>query len=159
MPLLPFFTQPNSLRISRNSNSPFFPTTQRAARKTFAAARRVTQRDGVRGGIETDFMRAGMRTRAVGTQADWTGVAVCSHVFRKFLHRPRRRVFLRGVVNFPAPSFVFPVLGEERRRARDGFEEKVYANRKIRRPDNPRSAACHSFADRRKMFEPPGCAD
>src|SRR5947207_6377148 len=56
-------------------------------------------------------MRAGMRTCAVGTQADWTGVAVCSHVFRKFLHRPRRRVFLRGVVNFPAPSFVFPVLG------------------------------------------------
>src|SRR5207244_13175839 len=115
---------------------------------TFAAARRVTQRDGVRGGIETDFMRAGMRTRAVGTQADWTGVAVCSHVFRKFLHRPRRRVFLRGGVNFPAPSFVFPVLGEDRRGLRDAFEEKLYAHRTIRRPHNARPAACHSSADR-----------
>src|SRR6266478_2913848 len=159
MLLLPFFPQLNSLRISRNSNSPFFPTTQRAARKTFAAARRVTKRDGVRGGIETDFMRAGMRTRAVGTQADRTVVAACSHLLRKFLQRPRRAVFLRGVVNFPAPGFVFPVFREERRGVRDGLQEKVHANRAIGRPDNARSAACHRFADRGNMIEPDGCAD
>src|SRR5438552_19144030 len=103
-------------------------------------------------------MRAGMRTRAVGTQADWTGVAVCSHVFRKFLHRPRRRVFLRGVVNFPAPSFVFPVLRELRRGVRDGFEEKVYANRKMRRPYNARSAAYHVFAGGGRLVAPAGCS-
>ena len=84
---------------------------QRAARKTFSAARRVAQRDGVRGGVETNFVRAGNRSGAIRAEADRPRVTRAAHFFRKFFERAAGRVFFCGMVNLPAPRFVLRMLG------------------------------------------------
>src|SRR5580700_2886331 len=63
---------------------------QCAARKSFAAARCVAQRDSVREGIKTNFMRAGNRTRAIGTEADGSCVTRGLHLFRQYFQRAAR---------------------------------------------------------------------
>ena len=86
---------------------------QGAAGKTFAAARGVAQRDGVGGGVEADFVRSGKCAGAVRAEANWPRVARVAHFFGKFFQRAARRIFFCGVMDFPAPGFVFGMFREE----------------------------------------------
>ena len=81
--------------------------------ESFAAARGVPQRDGVRRRIETDFVRAGVRARAIGAEGERAGVSRGSDLFGKFFQRAGGRVLLGGMMNLPAPGFVFGVLREK----------------------------------------------
>src|SRR5437879_13429726 len=92
--------------------------------KSFAASRRVPQRDRVRSRIKTDFVGPGVRARAIRAESDGPDVTRGAHFFRSFLERPRRRVLFCRVMNLPAPRFVFGMLGKERRRMTNSLEDR-----------------------------------
>src|SRR5260370_40657252 len=95
-----------------------------------------------------------MRSRAIGAQIHSAVEALRLHLLHEFFQRARSRVFLRGRGNFPAPGLVVRVLGKERRGVPDSLQEKVYANRKIRRPNKACPALRDGFADRGKIIVP-----
>src|SRR5271157_3175210 len=96
---------------------------KRAAGESFAAARGVAQRDGVRRRIETDFVRAGVPARAIGAEGKRSGESRGSHLFGKFLQRAGGRILFGGMMNLPTPGFVFGMLREKSGGARNGFDK------------------------------------
>ncbi len=155
--------RPSSFRISRNSNTPFFPAIQRAAS---SAPRANPSR-----------LRAVWRSVMVsaGESKPISCVPVCpparlelsvsepvnparADLFGELLQRAGGRIFLGGMVNFPAPGFVFGMLREKRRGARDGFDEQIHADGKIRSVHQRRARGSHCVAHFRQMAVPPGGA-
>jgi len=98
----------------------------------FAAAGGVAQGDGIRGGIEADFVGAGVRAGAVGGQTYGASVARGADLFGEFFESAGGSVFFRGVVDFPTPGFVFGMTGDGGGGLRDDLKKKIYANGKVR---------------------------
>src|ERR1019366_3017857 len=67
---------------------------QRAARESFAAARRVAQRNGIGGRIKTNLVRAGMRAGPVAAGVDGARVTGLLHFLHQLEQCARRRVLL-----------------------------------------------------------------
>src|SRR5713101_5784903 len=103
-----------------------------ATGKSVAAARGVTQCDGVHRRVKSNFMRARMRTSAIGSQREGAVVAAGADSFGKFLERAGGRILLGGVVNFPTPCFVFRIFRKEGGGACNCLKEDVDADREIR---------------------------
>src|SRR5207249_1753951 len=97
----------------------------------------MPQGDGVGRRIKTNFMRAGMCARPIRVQAHCAVEAARAHLLRKFFQCARRRVFFRGVVNFPAPRFVVRVLRKKRRGVRHGLHEKITPTEKFGAQTSP----------------------
>src|SRR5579859_218468 len=63
------------------------------------------------------------------------------------------------MMNFPAPGFVFRMLGEKNGCLRHGLQKEIYAYGKIRGPYETGLRVDDSFARSRKLVEPAGGAD
>ena len=79
---------------------------QRPACESFAATRGVSQRNGVRRGIETDLVRSGMAAGAIAAHVDVARITGSLHVIHQFQHRARWRVLLCVVMDLPGPRAV-----------------------------------------------------
>ncbi len=77
----------------------------------FAAAGGVAQGDGVGRRVEADFMRAGVGAGAVGGKTQRAGIPGGLDFFSEFFESAGGGIFFCGVMNFPAPGFVFGVRG------------------------------------------------
>jgi len=88
--------------------------------ESLAAARGVAQRDGVRRRIETDFVRAGVRARALALRVSKRCIPQLGFLRRVFFSVPEAHPSWRND-EFPAPGFVFGMLREKSRSSRDGF--------------------------------------
>src|ERR1700741_4755496 len=127
---------------------------QRAAGKSFTIARRMPQRNRVRRGIEPNFVRPGDRAGAVRSKVDFPRISVRSDLFSQSFQRSRRRIFLGGVMDFPAPGFVVRILREKLGGARYCLEEDVNADRKIGAPYQRGSRRKHRLAHCRQGVVP-----
>src|SRR6266581_6560053 len=131
---------------------------QRSAGKSVAAARRVTQCDGVHRRVKSNFMCARMRTSAIGRQRERAVVAGGADPFGKFLECAGRRIFFGGVVNFPTPCLVFWIFRKEGGGACNCLKEDVDADGEIRAVNKSSAARENGFVDRGESFEPAGSA-
>src|SRR5580704_4434018 len=132
---------------------------QSAAGKSFAAVRRVAQCDGVGGGVKTDFVRTRNCAGAIRAETHWLRVARVTYFFGKFFQRSARRILFCRMMDFPAPGFVFGMFREKCSSLCDDSQKKIYADRKIRGPDEARLRLHNRFARNSNLLEPPCCAD
>src|SRR5580698_294645 len=114
---------------------------QRTAGKSFAAARGVADRNRIGDGVEANLVRSGIRAGTAAAGVNRSGVTLFFHPLDQCQQRSRRCILFRRMVNLPAPCAIFRLVGKEPRCLCHNLGEYACSDRKIRAPDQARSAA------------------
>src|SRR4029077_3482770 len=131
---------------------------QSPSHKAITASRGVAERDGVFARIKADFVSARNRSSAIGAEAHGTRISAARDIFSECEKRARRRIFFRGVVNFPAPCAVcFFVCKTASCFSNDGAK-MMQADGEIRAPDDAAVFRRGNFANLRYFLKPSCCA-